>query len=209
MAKKPTKAETFQLLFPSGDVERFLAGDPLGSDDAEPPSPDPTDDRFREFNESDVGGRTLSGIRRYVQAVIPRPRVTYENHLWSISCLPSTSGNARLFTLNLPAVEVLYGEWFKDREDPTFFMNTSATNIPPSLWSDLRERHALEVDDIRTAHYRHDATNIAFGAEHLDVLLADPLVLRGARDLIIDRMQSGGTIYEQTASRALAAAVLA
>ncbi|MGW5300720.1 hypothetical protein ACWEQV_20975 [Rhodococcus aetherivorans] len=69
--------------------------------------PSATEDNYLKLKERYDLDLAAGVARDYLDAAIAQPRGTVVTH-WSISCLPSTGGGGRLFTVNVGALEGAY-----------------------------------------------------------------------------------------------------
>ena len=203
MEPKQTTADIFRRLVTSEEQSAFLAGMTLTDDGPLPPPS--SDERLVEFHELDRGGEILAAIRAYVAQVIPKARASYEAGLWAISCLPSTGGGERMFTFNCPGLQTLLGG---DQEGGWLRMNLSSEMLPPDRWPAVRTAHGLPETALGKAAHKRPATFVDCGIKSFRELLGDGEILRAARAMVLECIESGGQVWARTASTALAAEVL-
>lgn len=206
MAAKPSKAEVFDSLVGAREVGAFYLGDDL-VDGGPVPEVEGDDERFDEFCELDADGVVLRCIRQYVRAAIPKPRELLAAELWSISCLPSTNGGARLFTLSCPGIETLFGGLQIDGP-PWFRVGLGLDELSEQLWPETCERLGLEADSFKLPGYSRPAVSMSVTGDRFEAVMADAAIVRAARSFVVSNLVAGGDTYSRYCSLPLAAAVL-
>jgi hypothetical protein len=201
----PMKKSKLAELLTDAELTQFLRGEAL-IDHASPPPEDPTDVKLQRFRTSDDNRQILNALHEFVHAVIPKPKGTFAAGLWSISCLPSTNSSSRLFTLNVPGVELCFAGEVKDEDGQWIWVDI---NLDSETLSQKARKRLVTFANVEDLNYKRPATSASMDIACLPEISRDPEFLLAARTYVVACMQRGGTTWKSTASPALAAAILA
>lgn len=152
---------------------------------------------FQRLQRLPAYARVQALLRAYITLGIPAYKKT-EQSFWALSCLPSTSGGSRYFTLNMNGMEVLVagrekatnqgfvfavitGSFYSTPAEKARFLRAYAYHIKPSTYQ------AAGVDQ-----YRIDFKGLSY---LLTALQQEPAFRQSVREMSLRLMRRGGTIY--------------
>ena len=161
-----------------------------------------------EPGERNRDGTSVDAIRSYVHEVLPKARLLHANGLWSISCMPTTNGGHRTFTMSCPGLEALFG-YLNEDGDHVMRMCLLQEELPMHVVDDLSARHELDQRAFEFAGYKTtEVVLLTIPALPMAELLTDPLLLRAARGFALTRFSEGGNPYTSAQSWPLASMIL-
>lgn len=169
--------------------------------------------RLKERYDLDLA----AGVARdYLDAAIAQPRDTCVTH-WSISCLPSTGGGGRLFTVNVGALEGAYLWVLRERSMVTGYFVTvfvDRATLERDCAGSLAELDHRFGDDVLikvAEHTKFADRAVSLTSEVLGPRIALPEGLRwkaAAASLAEQLMAESACVYAQYHNRWLAERVL-
>lgn len=214
------KSSPFDVLVPPHQQRQWLESDPLqpAAGAAEvlalvsPNLRAKTAERLTRLRQRPDCAEVLELLGRYLRACVPWPQRS-EAAFWSVSCLPSSNGGARLACFNMNTMEVFVVGYTKQEPERLWgFINLSREVLRQTYPTDpefLRRHPQAELRELAYAAAGLDQINVAVdGQAGLRQLLGDPAVLRAARLLNLHLMRKRGNLYGQFHCYALAEALL-
>lgn len=178
--------------------------------------PSATEDNYLKLKERYDLELAAGVARDYLDAAIAQPRDTGVTH-WSISCLPSTGGGGRLFTVNVGALEGAYLWVLRERSVVTGYFVTvfvDRATLEHDCAGSLTELNHRFGDDVLleiAEHTKFRGRAVSLTSEVLGPCIALPEGLRwrtAAASLAEQLMAESTCVYAQYHNRWLADRVL-
>ncbi|APE10818.1 hypothetical protein ACFYRW_16880 [Rhodococcus pyridinivorans] len=182
-------------------------------------NPAASEENFRRLErDEEMFAGSIGLISAYLECAFPDP-VAEEVEQWTLSCLPSTNRGARLFTLNIGPMEVLFVERADAVGDDlaagfmSLYVSRSALEEESGTSIDAVAQSAAAVELVpsRLASADGDAIRLVAdladeaAADELDALIGSGLPIRRLAEKLVAK---GKGPYEQYHNPWFAAAVL-